>query len=236
MTIRALLFDVDDTLYDFSKTWETATRALLEELLAPYSISVNEVWDKFVRFDETVFSYVNSGEIPSAVARRLRWQFLETVWDISIPNLPNLLIRHTEAMRHQCVPYDDTIRTIAALSRQYRLAIVTNGPSDFLDDRLTSVGLSPYFPSHLRIAADAVSSYKPEPEIFQEALRRLALPARDCLFIGDSWNYDVMGAKAAHIPVIWYNPRRLQCPDPAAIVGEISTLNELDHLLTTMED
>ncbi|MDA8192573.1 MAG: HAD family hydrolase [Thermaerobacter sp.] len=231
MSIKALLFDMDDTLYDFSATWQTVTRRMLEELLAPYPIDPAEIWPRFVRCDTTLFDYVNSGSLPAMVARRLRWQFLEVVYDITIPNLSDLLERHTRSMRRECVPFPETKTVVSQLAGRFRLAVVTNGPADLLGGRLDSIELSAYFPPTLRIAADAVGAFKPDPKIFRVALEKLRVMAAECLFIGDSWSYDVVGASALGIPVVWYNPRRLPCPDPSLIVADIPSLTRLPALL-----
>lgn len=235
MTIEALLFDVDDTLYDFSTTWQTASRLLLEEVLDPYGLNANEIWPKFLDFNALIFRYVDAGEMSTRVARQLRWQVLETFYSLQIPNIEELIHRHLIMMRSQCVPYPDSLQTIQRLFENYRLGIVTNGPSDLLDDRLKSVGLAPYFPPQVRIAADQVGFFKPEPEIFQAALDALGTTRDHVIFIGDSWKYDVAGALDADIPVIWYNPRKMPRPQIAPILGEIHQLQELPHLLNRIE-
>lgn len=234
MTIRALLFDVDDTLYDFSETWRSATERILSRLLQPYGLSLQEVWPKFVAFDELVFSYVNAGELTAAVARRLRWQFLEVVWSVTIPNLSEVLEEHQHAMMDECVPFPDTIDVIAQLAQRFTLGLITNGPASFLPARLTRVGLAEFFPPDVRIAADAVGYYKPEPEIFRFALDRLGVSPAEAIYIGDSWTYDVLGAQALNLPVVWFNPRGLPCPDPGAILADIRHLSELLPLLDAL--
>jgi putative hydrolase of the HAD superfamily len=68
------------------------------------------------------------------------------------------------------------------------------------------------------IVSGAVNRRKPHPEIYQKALRKLGVTAEETVFVGDTVDADVQGAKAAGMKTV-YLERRLQedaenaCPD-----------------------
>ena len=58
--------------------------------------------------------------------------------------------------------------------------------------------------------SDAVGIAKPDPEIFAYVNRRTETTAEQCLYVGDTWANDVVGALEAGWKVCWYNPRGRQ--------------------------
>ncbi|MDP9850434.1 HAD family hydrolase [Streptosporangium lutulentum] len=72
---------------------------------------------------------------------------------------------------------------------------------------------------HHRLSVDHVvtsqqmRSYKPRPECFREALRRLNCTPAQAVYVGDSWAADVRGAHALGIPAMWVNRTGRPRPD-----------------------
>ena len=56
------------------------------------------------------------------------------------------------------------------------------------------------------IVSSDVGVAKPEPAIFQLALDRLGYLAQDTVFVGLSWQADMVGAMNAGLHAIWFNP------------------------------
>jgi putative hydrolase of the HAD superfamily len=75
---------------------------------------------------------------------------------------------------------------------------------------------------------------KPDPRIFQIALDRLECRADEVVMVGDSWAADVIGARAAGINAIWFNPDRAPSPEPDAGVVELHRLEPIDVALATI--
>jgi putative hydrolase of the HAD superfamily len=65
---------------------------------------------------------------------------------------------------------------------------------------------------------------KPDPQIFERALERLAVAPEQALFVGDSLKQDVYGAQAAGLRAILFDPENLR---PTAPVDRITRLTEL---------
>lgn len=85
--------------------------------------------------------------------------------------------------------------TLAALrERGYRIGVVSNADGR-VRALLESAGLAP----HLEIVIDSaeVGVEKPDPRIFFAATERLGVAPADCAFVGDVWEIDVVGARAA---------------------------------------
>ena len=65
---------------------------------------------------------------------------------------------------------------------------------------------------------------KPDPGIFMMALDALGTPPAEAVMVGDSWSADVIGARAAGIRAVWFNPHRLPSPEPGLGVAELHAL------------
>ena len=56
------------------------------------------------------------------------------------------------------------------------------------------------------------------------ALDALGTPPAEAVMVGDSWSADVIGARAAGIRAVWFNPDRLPSPEPGLGVAELHAL------------
>lgn len=114
----------------------------------------------------------------------------------------NHLWTHVEEGTHEALE--------ALAGAGYRLAVVSNADGR-VEDLLERAGLR----SHLEFVVDshAVGVEKPDPEIFRHALRRLGLEAGDCLYVGDLYPVDVVGAREAGLEAVLLDPfDRLEAP------------------------
>ena len=86
--------------------------------------------------------------------------------------------------------------------RGCKLAIVTNGGTAAQNVKIGALGLESMVDSIVISEAEGVS--KPAAEIFEIALRNLALPASRCWFVGDNPEKDVAGAGDAGLTAVWF--------------------------------
>jgi HAD superfamily hydrolase (TIGR01549 family) len=119
---------------------------------------------------------------------------------------------------------------LAALRDRFRLALFSNfdhGPS--LRSLLRETGIADWFDPLL--ISDGLGWRKPGRAAFAAALAALAEPAEAILFVGDSLEDDVRGARDAGIDVAWINPKALAAPLDCRPTYELRTLPELAQLL-----
>jgi HAD superfamily hydrolase (TIGR01549 family) len=82
----------------------------------------------------------------------------------------------------------------------FRLGVVSNRTKNYLE-LLETLGLRHYF--EIVIAAGEVGIWKPEPGIFEHALRKLGVPAEGTMYVGDNYYCDILGAQNAGLrPVL----------------------------------
>ena len=117
-----------------------------------------------------------------------------------------LSLRHMELLASVVkIPtaYDDFLTELAS---SYRLALVSNfDHHPTARHILKRDGIHDHF-EHV-VISDEHGYRKPHQKIFTDAIQKLALPVEQVLFVGDSWNDDVIGASEAGIDVAWVNPQ-----------------------------
>ena len=107
-----------------------------------------------------------------------------------------------------CGTFPDTIEALDALSNQgLKLGIISNNTDDLLD-YLNSLDLTEYFDS-VTYSQEA-GARKPDPRIFQVALTRLGLQPSEAAHVGDRYEQDVVGARAARLNPILLDRENLQ--------------------------
>jgi putative hydrolase of the HAD superfamily len=123
--------------------------------------------------------------------------------------------------------YSDVVSTLDALrARGITLGIVSNWPPT-LEATLERAGLRQYF--SLVVASGVVGYAKPHPRIFEIAANGLAADPRRLLYVGDDYEYDVLGATQAGMRVVLLD-RRNRYPSYSPRIMDLTTLEA--HLET----
>jgi HAD superfamily hydrolase (TIGR01549 family) len=107
----------------------------------------------------------------------------------------------------------------------FKLGVVSNREKPFVQE-LDNLGITPFF--DFSLAAGEIQSYKPEPEIFKEALQRIGVSPRAAMYVGDNYFADVVGSRRAGLRPVLYDPRGIY-PDAACEV--IASFGDFSKLL-----
>ncbi len=100
-------------------------------------------------------------------------------------------------------PFSDTPASLKAMAGRYRLGVVSNVDDDLFAESAERLGVR----FDVVVTAEQVGSYKPSPEHFHEALRRLALPRDRVLHVAQSLYHDIAPARRLGIRSVWVNRR-----------------------------
>ncbi len=143
--------------------------------------------------------------------------------ELTLELAPKVSAHMGEMYRPDSVVPDDVRRMLVALrDASYLLAVISNREKPF-HATLESHGLSEFFPYSL--AAGEVNIYKPEPGIFDHALRHLNLTAPETVYVGDNYYADIVGAQQAGLYPVLYDPNHI-FPD-----ADCTTIRSFDELL-----
>jgi HAD superfamily hydrolase (TIGR01549 family) len=230
-TLKAVLFDLDDTLFDHRLCAHTA----LSELHASHDEFRGSPFAEFERlhasFLEDLHRRVMTGEMPLEEARRERFRRLFAA--LGATPGEHVIARAAETYRDGYrrirQPMGGAAALLAAVKRRARVGIVSNNLLEEQQDKLRHCALDG-FVDELVVSEEAGVS-KPDPRIFEIALERLGCSAGEVVMVGDSWSADVAGAKAAGIRAIWFNPLGHERPSPDPAVEELRSLEPVDEAM-----
>jgi YjjG family noncanonical pyrimidine nucleotidase len=212
---RAVLFDLDDTLFDHRRS----ARAALEAVHGVHAASVD--FDEFERhhtaYLEEMHIEVLAGRIGLDDARRERFRRVFRALGVALDHgtVDAVASAYRSGYMTARRALEGAAELLAAVRRHAHVAIVTNNLLEEQQDKLQYCGLAPFVDS--LIASEDVGCSKPDPEIFRIALARAGVSADRAVMVGDSWPNDVVGAQAAGIRAVWFNPECM--PRPAASPG-----------------
>ena len=141
--------------------------------------------------------------------------------------LPRALAGRLEARWDELAPWPGAGPVLRELARELPLGVVTNC-SDVLGHRAADLVGAPL---RAVVTAESAGFYKPDPRIYTAGAEALAAHPDEVLFVAGS-PYDVVGAHATGLRVVWHNPLELAGGEAEAhAVAVIRSLVELPSLL-----
>jgi putative hydrolase of the HAD superfamily len=115
------------------------------------------------------------------------------------------------------------------LAEKYPLTVVTNGFVEVQYEKFDRSGLRDCF-AHI-VLSEEVGCQKPNPRIYEEALRMNGISAEEAVMIGDSWNSDIQGAINAGIDQIWIRKSQDPLPNGQSATYIVKSLAEVMEIL-----
>ncbi|MFD2371618.1 YjjG family noncanonical pyrimidine nucleotidase [Brevibacillus sp. GCM10020057] len=203
MKYDTILFDLDDTLFDFSMT----ERMALEKTLHAHGISLP--------LDELLPAYK---KISSGLWRDLE-QGRTTLAELGVERFKRLFLAHELDLDAAVFGRDylgnlgkevhlihGAVELCSSLS-DCRLAIVTNGFRDVQHARVAGSSLAAAF--EVLVTSEEAGAQKPDPRIFDYLFARMGLTDKGkVLIVGDSLTSDIQGGANYGIDTCWFNPMR----------------------------
>ncbi|AJT64176.1 HAD family hydrolase [Streptomyces chattanoogensis] len=228
MPIHAVLWDLDDTLFDYTGSDRTGALRHLEAegLVAAYG-GEEAALARWRDAMETEFARFLAGEVDFLDHRRGRARtFLGIeLTDEEADAWFGRYIAHYEA---SWVLFPDSAPALEALAPLVRQAVLSNSGTASQERKLRALGIRGYFEAVL--CSDELGHAKPEPEAFTAACDALGLPPGEVAYVGDRLDIDALGARGAGLTAVWLD-RTGSGEEPPPGVRRIGSLAELPELL-----
>jgi putative hydrolase of the HAD superfamily len=215
MPYRAILFDLDDTLYDYRAYWDEKLRYALGKIVERYPhLSLDAL------VAAAIAGTIYGEQLPA-------WLAGYGVRDADL--IAAAQERYRANWWEQLQLFAQAPAVLQQLRRTHRLGLITNGPARTQRPKIAQFGLGELM--DVIVVSGEVGVAKPDPAIFHLALDQLGVSAAQALFVGDSLVYDLAGAHAAGVAFVWMNPRREplppELPRPQAIIASLAELPTL---------
>ncbi|MEU3572315.1 HAD family hydrolase [Kitasatospora sp. NPDC036755] len=236
MPIRGVLFDVDDTLVDYSGSERAGILAHLHHLdllrRFPGPQAAVTLWREVAR--EQYARFV-SGELTFTAqqyerTRRFLARLGEPTAAMPDEEAAAWFAGYTAHRDAAQSAFPDAAPVLAALARTHRLGIVSNSSTAQQRRKLHATGLLHHFDDTAIVCSDEHGEAKPAPGIFLAACARLGLPPHQVAHVGDNYALDALGARAAGLRPFWLDRTPTATPTPAATAPGIHHLPTLTPL------
>lgn len=224
MKYQWLLFDADDTLFDYARAEANALRWTMEGCGLVFQ---PEYLDIYARHNQQVWREFERGEVTSAELRtkRFRGFFQEIGIEINPEDVSGLYLKNLARGADLLPGAEDVIRAVRG---KRHLALVTNGLKDVQRPRLENSAFRDVFEKVF--ISEEIGAAKPSREYFDTVFAGIGHPPKETvLLIGDSLISDMRGGVEYGIPTCWYNPTGKTTD--LAITYQIRTLDELPALI-----
>lgn len=225
--IRNVLFDLDDTLFDFHKAEKIAlTKTLVhfgidptEETLALYSTINAAHWKR-----------LELGEISREEVKVGRYRELfKTIGVECDPVKATAYYESMLAIGHYFMPGAPEL--LGELYRKYRLYIVSNGTAKVQESRIGSSGIAKYMDGIF--ISQILGANKPDKQFFDICFAEIPdFSLSETVIIGDSLSSDIKGGINAGITTVWFNPKGIENDNDIKPDYTIKELSEVPGLLS----
>lgn len=225
MKYRWLLFDADDTLFDYPKAETKALQWTFEELGFTFRTDYLPVYHKY---NSQVWRELEQGQVTPQELRTKRFKLL--FGEIGLETDPQVFSRlYLKNLARGSDLIDGATETLQQLSRDYHIGLVTNGLADVQRPRLESSSIRPFIEKIF--ISEELGAAKPAGAFFDLVFKSIGDPLKDeVLMIGDGLTSDMLGGVQYGLHTCWYNPAGNATDLP--VTYQIHALPELMELLS----
>jgi putative hydrolase of the HAD superfamily len=263
MSIKAVLFDLDDTLlWDersvteaFRNTCKLAADATgldAQALEASVRKEARALYETFETFKftqmiginpfEALWGHFKKGE--HEMFRKLEQlapTYRTNAWTAGLaalgvvnPSLGQQLAEFFPAQRRSLpYVYEETFAVLDELRKSYKLLLLTNGSPDLQQEKLDGMPALIPYFDAIVISGD-FGEGKPSPRLFEHAMARIGITAEEGVMVGDKLTTDILGANGVGMTSIWINRHEATRNNEIVPKHVISSLTELPALLKTL--
>ena len=240
---KAVLIDWDDTIGDFIGAAKLALQEMYdkyhlsdyfashEEFVSLYKPHNIELWDKygkdlvtkaFLRVDRFLWPLLHGSKVGEKQEAKGERQELTALAEQMSEDFLHLTTAHFSLL-------EGAEELVRYLDKKYPLTVVTNGFVEVQYEKFDRSGLRDCF-AHI-VLSEEVGCQKPNPRIYEEALRMNGVSAEEAVMIGDSWNSDIQGAINAGIDQIWIRKSQDPLPEGQSATYILKSLAEVMEIL-----
>ena len=191
--IKAIVFDAYGTLLDVQRLDE-----FLEHHFGEKASDINKIW----RQKQLQYTWLRSlmrryEPFSKVTADALRY----ACTSLGL-KLPDALEQELVQQYYQLQAFPDVAETLATLSREFQLAVLSNANEEMLHQAIKHNRLAGLLTQVLSV--DQIGKFKPTPEVYRLAESNLKLDREQIVFVSSN-TWDVAGAASFGLRVIWLN-------------------------------
>lgn len=224
MQYKHIFFDLDHTLWDFERNSNLAFQQIFKE--QQFSIDFDAFMNEYVPIN---FKYWRLFREEKVSKEELRYKRLKETFDALKYSVSDAVINQTAKNYLDYLPnynhlIEGTIEVLNYLKPKYNLHIITNGFKEVQNKKIEASNIKQYF--DVIVTSESVGVKKPNPKIFEFALKEANAKPEESIMVGDSFEADVLGSLAMKMQPIFYSEISKNELDTDKIIT-INSLNEI---------
>ena len=227
MKYKVILFDADETLFDFKKSEKEAFKNTMIEFGFDYDEEYH--FSTYKEINTVIWKELEDNLITQGELKIERFKRLKDKLGVNFDEnkFADAYIKH---LGDGSFLLDGADKLVEELSHKYVLSIITNGLTSVQERRIKKSVISKYFKDI--VISEEVGISKPNPEIFEHAINNLGdFSKSEILMIGDSLTSDIKGGINYNIDTCWFNPNSVENKTELCPTYEISDFEGIKDLL-----
>ncbi len=213
---KAILFDWDDTISYTDPHRYVHTRQVAGQF--GHQFTMEDIYLAFARADHT--GITTEGDWVGAIAHELG------LHDDHHPEFRDLFSQR-DAIKKQRL-YDDAVAVFDRLKvTGIRIGVLSN--NRYVHDAVRAMQVEDHF--EIVVSPDTYGVGKPDPVIFKRTIAAMNLNSSEVLYVGDSYDFDVVGARAAGITPALIDRFGLQIQEHQDAEHRLTSLEQLHEVL-----
>ena len=214
--IKAVFFDYDNTLGNRYVSAYNTYAEMIDTLLK--DVKMSEVEREAMLQDFLTYDQLGNVQTEYSVKR------IEEKYAVNF-HLDSPFDWWNVHHARNAVLFEDVIPTLLELRKKYKLGIITNGRTFGQGAKIVNTGLDKYVDDY--VISEEFHCAKPDPRLYEIACERLQVKPEECVYVGDTFGNDVLGAYRAHMIPIWIWPDNNTRP----LQAEVLRINKIGDLL-----
>ena len=220
--IKAVIFDIDNTLYSYDHGHEAGWEALCAYTREHLNLDAADL-DGSIRHSAQVVTRRLQTPCAALHNRILRFQNLLEERRLPLRHALPMNRVYWDALIAASRPSPGAPECLARLKADgYILGIGTDMTIDVQLEKLERLGILSYF--DFIVSSEEANAEKPDPRLFHICVEKAGVRPEECLFLGDNYKKDYLGPQAIGMKALWY------APEDSSAHPEAKTLTHFAHL------
>lgn len=205
--IQHIFFDLDNTLWDHRKNAYLTLKEIFarEKVQEKYQLGFEEFHKEYFTINENLWAGIRDGKIDKQYIRDHRFYDSFLFFGIDDKELSQ---KFENNFLDQIIENNELVEGAFDLleylaQKKYRLHILSNGFEEVTYRKCELSGIKNYFATIT--SADEINIRKPQPEIFEYALKKADAKKENSIIIGDDWIADVEGGLAFGMDAVFFD-------------------------------
>lgn len=222
--IKAVLIDIDDTIFDFEKCSKNSFLKTLEKFNLKFK---EEDFSYFNKVNDILWTKQKLGEINIKEVFIKRDYLMGKYFNLDVEKglFNDLFVKF---LYDEIEMVDEIEDLLLYLSDKYKIFTASNGIYEMQENRLKKSNLDKYFDNIF--VSDKIGFEKPDKKFFQKIMDLTKFSNDDLIMIGDSIKSDIIGAKNSKIKSIYFNKEDKKISDKN-FTYQVKNLSEIKKIL-----